>query len=284
MLGFRKAAYSLAKCTCMLIRITLLLVGCPSLWSRAKSRVAAKANPSLLKCCQKQRVRTPQRIVRWNTLINNRFQLQFLQGFANSDKGDSNPGKHLSSPPALSPIPERRDPMGSPSRQEMTPSPSRMLSPSAQSPRLLQSSSPISVPTSPSSASLTPNSSALNFANPFMSGAMNAQRQFQHLSSPGLLPPGMNPFFPHAGMMLPGGMPNPFQRFPTDPRIQQNLFDPTKQFPRPGWPGGLGGPQKRSIIDDDEAGMTMDQKKLRLQSSMRMLKDEPVPEGYMRFR
>jgi len=27
-----------------------------------------------------------------------------------------------------------------------------------------------------------------------------------------------------------------------------------------------------------------EQKKLRLQSSMRMLKDEPVPEGYMRFR
>merc|ERR1719331_2860374 len=85
---------------------------------------------------------------------------KLLQGFANSDKGDSNPGKHLSSPPALSPIPERRDQMGSPSRQEMTPSPSRMLSPSAQSPRLLQSSSPISVPPSPSSASLTPHSSA----------------------------------------------------------------------------------------------------------------------------
>ena len=271
----------------MLIRITLLVVAGPSLKSGAKSRVAAKAKSSLLNCCQKQRVRTPQRIVRWNTQINNRFQLQFLQGFANSDKGDSNPGKHLSSPPALSPIPERRDAMGSsPSRQEMTPSPSRnMLSPSAQSPRLLQSSSPISVPSSPSSASLTPNSSALNFANPFMSSAMNVQRQFQqHLSSPSLLPPGMNPFFPHAGMMLPGGMPNPFQRFPTDPRMQQNLFDPTKQFPRPGWPGGLGGPQKRPHIDDDEAGMTMDQKKLRLQSSMRMLKDEPVPEGYMRFR
>merc|ERR1712083_487930 len=26
---------------------------------------------------------------------------KLLQGFANSDKGDSNPGKHLSSPPAL---------------------------------------------------------------------------------------------------------------------------------------------------------------------------------------
>ena len=30
--------------------------------------------------------------------------------------------------------------------------------------------------------------------------------------------------------------------------------------------------------------MSMDQKKLRLQTSMRMLKDEPVPEGYMRYR
>merc|ERR1719483_1205062 len=30
--------------------------------------------------------------------------------------------------------------------------------------------------------------------------------------------------------------------------------------------------------------MSLDQKKLRLQTSMRMLKDEPVPDGYMRFR
>ena len=154
------------------------------------------------------------------------------------------------------------------------------MSPSAQSPRLLHSSSPISVPTSPSPASLTPNSPALNFANPFLPSAMQG-RQFQH---PGLLPPGMNPFFPHAGMMLPGGLPNPFQRFPADPRLQPGLFDPAKPFARPGWPGGLGGPQKRSMMDEDETGMTMDQKKLRLQSSMRMLKDEPVPEGYMRFR
>lgn len=164
----------------------------------------------------------------------------------------------------------------------MTPSPSRMLSPSAQSPRLHRSSSPISVPTSPSSIALTPTSHALNFANPFMTGM--TQRPFQHLGQPGLLPPGMNPFFPHAGMMLPGGMANPFQRFPTDPRLQPGLFDPTKQFARPGWPGGLGGPQKRAMMDEEEAGMTMDQKKLRLQSSMRMLKDEPVPAGYMRFR
>ena len=115
-------------------------------------------------------------------------------------------------------------------------------------------------------------------------------------SSPaGLLPPGMNPFFPHAGMMIPGGMPNPFQRFPgvSDPRltVAGGLFDPTKAgFPRPGWPGGGGQvgsmSQKRAspIEIDDDLGMSLEQKKMRLQTSMRMLKDEPVPEGYMRFR
>ena len=91
-----------------------------------------------------------------------------------------------------------------------------------------------------------------------------------------MLPPGMNPFFPHSGMMLPG-VPNPFQRFPNDPRI--NMFDASKVFPRPPWQ------QKRSsTLDLEEDMMSMDQKKLRLQTSMRMLKDEPVPEGYMRYR
>ena len=36
------------------------------------------------------------------------------------------------------------------------------------------------------------------------------------------------------------------------------------------------------ILSDDT--LNPEQKKMRLQSSMRMLKDEPVPEGYMRFR
>ena len=66
-----------------------------------------------------------------------------------------------------------------------------------------------------------------------------------------------------------------------------SLFDPSKQFSRQsGWPGGSQAGQKRSSgMDlDDEMGLTSDQKKLRLQSSMRMLKDEPVPEGYSRFR
>ena len=66
------------------------------------------------------------------------------------------------------------------------------------------------------------------------------------------------------------------------------LFDPSKPFPRPGpgWPAGQSLSQKRSSpMDlDDDIGLTQDQKKLRLQSSMRMLKDEPVPEGYSRFR
>jgi hypothetical protein len=38
----------------------------------------------------------------------------------------------------------------------------------------------------------------------------------------------MNPFFHHAGMLhLPAGLPNPFQRFPSDPRMV-GMFDPTK--------------------------------------------------------
>ena len=41
-------------------------------------------------------------------------------------------------------------------------------------------------------------------------------------------------------------------------------------------------PSMSEILADDS--MNMEQKKMRLQSSMRMLKDEPVPEGYMRFR
>ena len=39
-----------------------------------------------------------------------------------------------------------------------------------------------------------------------------------------------------------------------------------------------------SLLLEDESTLTQEEKKLKLQSSMRMLKDEPVPEGYMRFR
>ena len=75
---------------------------------------------------------------------------------------------------------------------------------------------------------------------------------------------------------------------PGDPRMAAGLFDPSKPFARPGWPGvpSMGASKKRSSpMDlDDDIAMTQEQKKLRLQTSMRMLKDEPVPEGYSRFR
>ena len=145
-----------------------------------------------------------------------------LQGFANSDKPESNPNKQLSDERKLqiqdlSPISSQaRDSlhansqMGSPLRREESQSP-QILSPSRQSPMMGQSSSPLALPTSPgvsNSSPLAPSSlasstAALNFANPFGMAASRAG------FLPGL-PPGMNPFFPHAGMMLS----NPFQRFP----------------------------------------------------------------------
>ena len=122
-----------------------------------------------------------------------------------------------------------------------------------------------------------------------------------------LLPPGLNPFFPPGFLQLPG-IPghNPFQqmlpgaagdisRLPTStvvPGVSGMVFDPTKHplTRQPGDPS-LGGSLKRSatspmssILMDDDSLLTPEEKKFKLQSSMRMLKDEPVPEGYMRFR
>ena len=143
-----------------------------------------------------------------------------LQGFANSDKSESNPNKQLSDERKL-PVSAIRDlsPISSQARHHQAgPGDSHLLchgrqerespSPLAGAP----ASSPHSLPTSPvvSNPSGLPQTSAapgpgLNFGNPF---GLAAGRNL--LSSPGLLPPGMNPFFPHAGMMLA----NPFQRFP----------------------------------------------------------------------
>ena len=118
--------------------------------------------------------------------------LILLQGFANSDKSESNPNKQLSDERKLQnsiqDLVQSQDANVEETAQQI-------LSPSAQS--------PLSVPTSPLSVSSSP--ASLNLSNPFSS---LANRPF--LTSPGLLPPGINPFFPHAGMM----MPNPFQRFP----------------------------------------------------------------------
>merc|ERR1719244_2540360 len=81
-------------------------------------------------------------------------------GFANSDRLEPNPNKQLSDErklqttiPDLSPISSQvrdnlHNPMESPVRRD-TPSPQIILSPSQQSPRMIPSSSPISVPTSP---------------------------------------------------------------------------------------------------------------------------------------
>ena len=134
-----------------------------------------------------------------------------LQGFANSDKSESNPNKQLSDERKL-PVSAIRDltPISSQARLGQ-PGDSHLLSSPRQSPspRILgsaasPSSSPHPMPTSPVVSNAV-TSAALNFSNPF---GLAAGRNF--LSSPGLLPPGMNPFFPHAGMMLA----NPFQRFP----------------------------------------------------------------------
>ena len=104
-----------------------------------------------------------------------------------------------------------------------------------------------------------------------------------------------NPFLP-PGIMLPGmpQLPPGFPRFPgltPDGRLQL----PTSPTGNPALPAALQNlsrlPEtnslKRSspmsdILSDDS--LNPEQKKMRLQSSMRMLKDEPVPEGYMRFR
>ena len=121
-----------------------------------------------------------------------------------------------------------------------------------------------------------------------------------------LLPPGLNPFFNPAFLQIPGLTgPNPFQpRLPGTPGEISRLpvaagasagsgmvFDPLKHplTRMPGDPGlsalkrSASSPMS-SILLDDESTLTQEEKKLKLQSSMRMLKDEPVPEGYMRFR
>ena len=90
------------------------------------------------------------------------------------------------------------------------------------------------------------------------------------------------------GLRFPGipGIPNCDPRLPTSPNSAVTaaaLQNMTRM------PIGTTDPNslKRSspmsdILNDDS--LNPEQKKMRLQSSMRMLKDEPVPEGYMRFR
>lgn len=90
-----------------------------------------------------------------------------------------------------------------------------------------------------------------------------------------------NPFLP-PGMIIPGMPPHPaFTRFPgmNPVTTSQNALQSLSQF-KP--EGGKRSSPMSDILNDDS--LNPEQKKMRLQSSMRMLKDEPVPEGYMRFR
>ena len=88
--------------------------------------------------------------------------------------------------------------------------------------------------------------------------------------------------------MIPGMMgPHPaFPRFPGMPGNVDSRLPTAANFARM-QPTEPVNSLKRSspmsdILNDDS--LNIEQKKMRLQSSMRMLKDEPVPEGYMRFR
>ena len=107
---------------------------------------------------------------------------------------------------------------------------------------------------------------------------------------PGIMLPGLPAGMPGLpglpGLRFPGipGVPNCDPRLPTSPNSAvtaaalQNL---SRQMPTD--PNSLKRSSPMSDILNDDS-LNPEQKKMRLQSSMRMLKDEPVPEGYMRFR
>ena len=161
---------------------------------------------------------------------------------------------------------------------------------SSHSPPALSSSSPLSNAGSASPFSAFP---------PGFPGSPFGMVRYPPISAAGpglggqshlLLPPGVPSFLPN-NLLLPG-MPNPFHRFPTDAssvaaavaRLQSPNYESMKSHsPLSHLPDSNN--LKRSSpmggFLDEESPET---KKFRLQSSMRMLKDEPVPEGYMRFR
>ena len=101
---------------------------------------------------------------------------------------------------------------------------------------------------------------------------------------------GTSPFQPR----MPGAMPGLVEAAAGLPRMQTpsapspHGYDPSKH-PLTRMPGDPGFSNKRgssspltSILEDDS--LTPEQKKQKLQASMRLMKDEPVPDGYMRFR
>ncbi len=112
-----------------------------------------------------------------------------------------------------------------------------------------------------------PGGSPLLPANPFL--------------PPGLSLPGLPPGFPRfPGLGIPPSEPPRLPTLPTSP-VTAAALQSLSRLPDP---SSLKRSSPMSAIMEDDS-LTMEQKKIRLQTSMRMLsKDEPVPEGYMRFR
>ena len=127
---------------------------------------------------------------------------------------------------------------------------------------------PLTLPSSTSSPQ-SPNAQTLLLSNPFL--------------PPGIMLPGM-PNLPN----LPPGFPrfpglSPDGRLPTSPTSNSAATVALQNLSRLPDTNSLKRSSPMSDILNDNS-LNPEQKKMRLQSSMRMLKDEPVPEGYMRFR
>lgn len=149
------------------------------------------------------------------------------------------------------------------------------------SPPPVSNTATLSPQASPAGAAHTPPSpflAAAGFPSPFGGFVRNPFPPSSQQSL--LMSHGMNPFFP-PGILIPG-LSNPFQRSTgASGGMSAPTFDPSKH-PLTRMPDSS--LLKRSSplnFFDNETGP---EKKMRLQTSMRMLKDEPVPEGYMRFR
>lgn len=193
-------------------------------------------------------------------------------------------GSIPTSPAGRSDSPSSQKPRTSPSPAERDP-PS--LSPASSTPTLPPAASPLLTqsPTSPFLAGLPPHLASLVRAPFNQQNAINNLASAMAATAPGL-PPGM-PFFP-PGMLLPGlpGLPGLFGQRPGG-GLPPPTFDPTKHpLTRMPDPNAIrnSSPLSRMLEGLDDAGGP-DAKKMRLNpATLRMMKDEPVPEGYMRFR